>query len=141
LKNIAEHLGVNKKDPTREDFLKAKIKDEKGREIPALDKLGKLSWRGQITAYKHFREHHHDDHHFPELLVHGKIWASFYFMMTGIHAIHVIGGLVMFLIVILLGVSNRYGQQHLAMVENMGLYWHFVDLVWIFLFPLIYLIG
>lgn len=70
----------------------------------------------------------------------GNIWASCYFAMTGFHAIHVLGGLVVFVIIILLGAFGRLGVQHSSMVELTGLYWHFVDIVWIFLFPLLYLV-
>ena len=49
-------------------------------------------------------------------------------------------GMIMFAIVIIKGVTNKLGPQHSLMVENFGLYWHFVDLVWIFLFPLIYIV-
>jgi len=70
----------------------------------------------------------------------GNIWASCYFAMTGFHAIHVLGGLVVFVIILLLGAFGRLGRQHESMVELTGLYWHFVDIVWIFLFPLLYLV-
>jgi cytochrome c oxidase subunit 3 len=76
----------------------------------------------------------------PHPIKWGNTFASVYFTMTGFHAIHVILGIVMFAIVIWLGVANRLGAQHQLVVENFGLYWHFVDLVWIFLFPLIYII-
>lgn len=78
--------------------------------------------------------------HEPHHILYGNIFASTYFIMTGFHAIHVILGMGFFLHVIWLGTSGRLGTQHEVMVENYGLYWHFVDLVWIFLFPLIYII-
>ena len=58
--------------------------------------------------------------------------------MTGFHAIHVIIGLYMFLMVLMKG--HRLNISDATLVENIGLYWHFVDLVWIFLFPLLYII-
>jgi cytochrome c oxidase subunit 3 len=63
------------------------------------------------------------------------MWASTYFLLTGFHAIHVLVGLIAFVLVLLyqLDASRAY------IIENIGLYWHFVDLVWIFLFPLLYL--
>jgi cytochrome c oxidase subunit 3 len=70
-------------------------------------------------------------------ILYGNLFASNYFLMTGFHALHVLIGLVMFLIVLLkpgLAAADAY------LVENIGLYWHFVDLVWIFLFPLIYIV-
>jgi cytochrome c oxidase subunit 3 len=60
--------------------------------------------------------------------------------MTGFHAIHVLGGLVVFVIIILMGVLGKLGTQHESMIELTGLYWHFVDIVWIYLYPLFYLI-
>ena len=66
--------------------------------------------------------------------------ASVYYSLTGLHAIHVGVGLVAVAYLIfrayILGFTNK---KHVA-VENVGLYWHFVDIVWIFLFPLFYLI-
>ena len=76
----------------------------------------------------------------PYVKPQGNIWASCYFAMTGFHAIHVLGGLVVFVIILVLGALGRLGVQHESMVELTGLYWHFVDIVWIFLFPLLYLV-
>ena len=78
--------------------------------------------------------------HEPHYIKWGNTFASIYFLMTGFHALHVIIGMIMFAIIILLGMSNKLGPQHATFVENSGLYWHFVDLVWIFLFPLIYIV-
>lgn len=65
---------------------------------------------------------------------HSLFWA-FYFLMTGLHALHVTGGMVAMAIV---GRGASRGE-HLGRVELVALYWHFVDVVWIFLFPLLYL--
>jgi cytochrome c oxidase subunit 3 len=65
----------------------------------------------------------------------GNMWASTYFLLTGFHAIHVLVGLIVFVLMLFLTLD----VTRAAMVENIGLYWHFVDLVWIFLFPLLYL--
>lgn len=70
----------------------------------------------------------------------GNMWASAYFAMTGFHALHVFGGLVVFAIILLMALVGRLGVQHTLMLELVGLYWHFVDIVWIFLFPLLYLV-
>ena len=71
----------------------------------------------------------------PIVIPGGNMWASTYFILTGFHAIHVVVGLIVFSV--LLGYS--LGPKHAGMIENAGLYWHFVDLVWIFLFPVLYL--
>lgn len=78
--------------------------------------------------------------HHPHPMLYGNTFASAYFTMTGFHALHVVLGMGMFIGVIWLGMKNKLGPQHDVMVENFGLYWHFVDLVWIFLFPLLYII-
>jgi cytochrome c oxidase subunit 3 len=70
----------------------------------------------------------------------GNMWASCYFAMTGFHALHVFGGLVVFAIILLMYLVGKLGPQHTSMMELTGLYWHFVDIVWIFLFPLLYLV-
>jgi cytochrome c oxidase subunit 3 len=82
---------------------------------------------------------------FPELhlspvIPFGNLWASCYFAMTGFHALHVLGGLVIFAVILILFTMGRLGMQHESMLELTGLYWHFVDIVWIFLFPLLYLV-
>ncbi len=70
-----------------------------------------------------------------------QIYFSFYFAMTGMHALHMIIGIVIMLILIRMAAKNRFTPEYYAPVEMSGLYWHFVDIVWIFLFPLLYLIG
>jgi len=71
----------------------------------------------------------------PILIPGGNMWASTYFLLTGFHALHVAVGLIVFAILLLLPL----GVARAGTIENIGLYWHFVDLVWIFLFPLLYL--
>src|SRR5207253_5878157 len=78
--------------------------------------------------------------HLTEYIPFGNMWASCYFAMTGFHALHVFGGLVVFVIILIMAVMGRFGVQHESFIELTGLYWHFVDIVWIFLFPLVYLV-
>lgn len=66
----------------------------------------------------------------------GLFW-SFYYGMTGLHALHVLGGIVVNLVLFLTVPGGNEERKH--RVEFAGLYWHFVDVVWIFLFPLLYL--
>ena len=73
--------------------------------------------------------------HLPMVLPSGNMWASTYFLLTGFHAIHVLIGLIVFLIAL----PRQLDLKWAGFIENTGLYWHFVDLVWIFLFPLLYL--
>jgi cytochrome c oxidase subunit 3 len=84
--------------------------------------------------------HEHEGLHLTPYIPYGNLWASCYFAMTGFHAIHVLGGLVIFVIMLLKAAAGTFGPQHEAFVELTGLYWHFVDIVWIFLFPLLYLV-
>lgn len=65
----------------------------------------------------------------------GNMWASTYFLLTGFHALHVVVGLIVFACVLV----QKLDRTKANLIENTGLYWHFVDLVWIFLFPLLYL--
>ncbi len=71
----------------------------------------------------------------PLLIPGGNMWASTYFLLTGFHAVHVIVGLIVFGLMMRMTLDARKA----GFIENIGLYWHFVDLVWIFLFPLLYL--
>lgn len=73
----------------------------------------------------------------PITIPSGNMWASTYFLLTGFHAIHVAVGLIVFAIALRLTLDSSKA----GFLENIGLYWHFVDLVWIFLFPLLYLFN
>ncbi|MEP6922168.1 MAG: cytochrome c oxidase subunit 3 family protein [bacterium] len=64
-----------------------------------------------------------------------------YFAMTGMHAVHMIIGIGILAIILLFAIRGRYGPGYHNPVEIIGLYWHFVDIIWIFLFPLLYLLG
>jgi len=75
----------------------------------------------------------------PHPILHGNLFASCYFLMTGFHAIHVIVGMILFAFVLFQG--TQLNESWTDWVENSGLYWHFVDLVWIFLFPLLYIVS
>jgi cytochrome c oxidase subunit 3 len=68
------------------------------------------------------------------------LFYGLYFFMTGLHALHIIIGLILITIVTISVAGNRTTASHYVLLENSGLYWHLVDLIWIFLFPLFYLI-
>jgi cytochrome c oxidase subunit III len=70
-----------------------------------------------------------------------RIFFSLYFAMTGLHATHMIIGLGIMCYIVREALKGSYTARWYTPVEITGLYWHFVDLVWIFLFPLLYLIG
>lgn len=69
------------------------------------------------------------------------IFFSLYFMLTGLHGIHVLAGMGVLGGVLYLAGKGKYSESYHTPVEISGLYWHFVDLVWIYLFPLLYLVG
>ena len=70
-----------------------------------------------------------------------QIYYSLYFGMTGLHALHMIIGVPILPIIAVMAARGRFTPAWHTPVELVGLYWHFVDIVWIFLFPLLYLIG
>ena len=70
-----------------------------------------------------------------------EIYYSLYFAMTGMHALHMIVGIAIMIPLIYWAWTGLYGPEYFTPIENFGLYWHFVDIVWIFLFPLLYLIN
>ena len=90
------------------------------------------------------------DHHIPgpgfqyvdsRYFHQAQILFYLYFAMTGMHAIHMIVGAGLLTTLIVMAARNRFSATWYTPVEMIGLYWHFVDIVWIFLFPLLYLIG
>ncbi len=70
-----------------------------------------------------------------------QLFFSLYFAMTGLHAIHIIIGIILMLVIAYLAARNHPSVQDFMPTEMVGLYWHFVDIVWIFLFPMMYLIS
>jgi len=77
----------------------------------------------------------------PGGLDHAQIYFFFYFAMTALHAIHMVIGMGLLFWLVLRARKDSFTPHYFAPVEVVGLYWHFVDIVWIFLFPLLYLIG
>jgi cytochrome c oxidase subunit 3 len=75
------------------------------------------------------------------LMQHVQMFYWIYFAMTGMHALHMIIGVGLLLVLLYFSVKGRYSPEYHNPVEVIGLYWHFVDIVWIFLFPLLYLLG
>ncbi|THB78351.1 MAG: cytochrome c oxidase subunit 3 family protein [Desulfobulbaceae bacterium] len=69
-----------------------------------------------------------------------NVFFGLYYTITGLHGLHVIIGMVLLLISLILVIKNKVTAERYAMLENSGLYWHLVDLIWIFVFPLFYLV-
>jgi cytochrome c oxidase subunit III len=72
---------------------------------------------------------------------HVQLFFLFYYLMTGLHAVHLTIGIAVLLVLIFLAWRGSFSPQYYTPVDLAGLYWHFVDIIWIFLFPLLYLIG
>ncbi len=90
---------------------------------------------------EHFRQHIYPGSSVLALRGHGDVlFYGLYFFMTGLHALHIIVGLVFILIITVSISKNKINSENCVLHENSGLYWHLVDLIWIFLFPLFYLI-
>jgi len=80
--------------------------------------------------------------HYPESMFNpAQIFFSFYFGMTGFHALHMVIGLGLLAVLFIKAMRGAFSAAYNTPVELVGLYWHFVDIVWIFLFPLLYLVG
>jgi cytochrome c oxidase subunit 3 len=69
------------------------------------------------------------------------LFLIFYFVMTALHALHMIIGIGLLAVLAVLGRRRYFSTEYYTPVEAVGLYWHFVDIVWIFLYPLLYLVG
>jgi cytochrome c oxidase subunit 3 len=107
--------------------------------------LGSIFLGIKAVEYNHKFEHHL----FPgagfefegDLTRQAELFFVFYFVMTGMHALHMVIGLGLLAVLVYQAHRAYFSSAHYAPVEITGLYWHFVDIVWIFLFPLLYLID
>jgi cytochrome c oxidase subunit 3 len=77
----------------------------------------------------------------PDMAQKTQIFFFLYFAMTGMHALHMVIGIVLLFWLTWRAYRGEFTRGYVAPIENFGLYWHFVDIVWIFLFPLLYLIN
>lgn len=77
----------------------------------------------------------------PDMAEHTQVYFSLYFAMTGMHALHMIIGVSLLVWLVIRARSGAFTNGYVQPIEYFGLYWHFVDIVWIFLFPLLYLIN
>jgi cytochrome c oxidase subunit 3 len=97
-----------------------------------------------VEYYHKFVEHHIPGPGFvfeKEFARNAQIFFSLYFLMTGLHAVHMIIGIGIMLVMLYWAWNGTVTKDYSSPIEISGLYWHFVDIVWIFLFPLLYLIG
>jgi cytochrome c oxidase subunit III len=107
--------------------------------------LGTVFLGIKSVEYLHkFHEHLIPGPHFafdPQFFRPAQIFFSLYFVMTGLHAVHMIIGMGLMIWMLIWAYNGTLADGYYSPVEVVGLYWHFVDIVWIFLFPLLYLIG
>jgi len=97
-----------------------------------------------VEYYHKFAEHHVPGPGFQferESFRHAQLFFSLYFLMTGLHALHMVIGIGIMLVMFWWAWRGTITADYYSPIEISGLYWHFVDIVWIFLFPLLYLIG
>jgi cytochrome c oxidase subunit III len=97
-----------------------------------------------VEYYHKFAEHHVPGPGFQferEYFGHAQLFFSLYFIMTGLHALHMVIGIGIMLVMFWWAWRGTITAEYYSPIEISGLYWHFVDIVWIFLFPLLYLIG
>ena len=103
-----------------------------------------------VKAYEwneKFQEHHipgpsfHLEGLAPDQQGHAQLFFSLYFAMTGLHALHMVIGAGLLGVLIWQARKGRFSAEYMTPVDLTGLYWHFVDIIWIFLFPLLYLID
>jgi cytochrome c oxidase subunit 3 len=99
--------------------------------------LATLALAGVFLVVKGFEY----GHHFAEgVYPSSDIFHGFYFLLTGFHGLHVIGGMISLSILYIRNRRGDFDEHYCDPIEMTGLYWHFVDLVWIFLFPALYLL-
>jgi cytochrome c oxidase subunit 3 len=101
--------------------------------LPTAARIG-TRWSSQKLPPPEERKWHGD------IPANPQVFFSIYFMMTGLHGIHVIIGMICITVVMILSMKGAYGADYMTPIDLVGLYWHLVDLIWIFLFPLLYLI-
>ena len=105
----------------------------------------------KVVEYKQKFDHHevpgphfvvpHNEKTHEVLPRQSEMFFSLYFCMTGLHALHMIIGVGLLTWLIVKARADAFSPRYYTPVDNVGLYWHFVDIVWIFLFPLLYLLG
>ncbi len=98
----------------------------------------------KVVEYADKFEHHHvpGPHFISESpwAAQEQLFFSLYFTMTGLHALHMIVGVGIMSVITWMAAKGKFDEHYYTPVEMAGLYWHFVDLVWIYLFPLLYLV-
>jgi len=95
---------------------------------------------GSIFLFETGREWHHLIYD-KGLTISTNLFGTTYYSLVGLHAFHVTAGLIGLLIILVLAVFHKVGQQHSHQVDTFAMYWHFVDAVWVVVFTVVYIIG
>jgi len=98
---------------------------------------GEASFKKPVTPSKHDLKHEFQSGPPPE---HTNMFFSIYFAMTGLHGLHVLFGIFVYIWLLVRAIKGHFTPDYFGPVDYAALYWHLVDLIWIFLFPLLYLI-
>jgi heme/copper-type cytochrome/quinol oxidase subunit 3 len=99
--------------------------------------FGSLFIGAQVYEFNHFV---HGTDIAPSLTLTNTIFGSTFYVLTGTHGVHVLLGLIWLTTWYFFSFSKKFGEEHVMDVEITGLYWHFVDIVWVLIFPLVYIL-
>jgi cytochrome c oxidase subunit 3 len=138
IRPLSDEMVVERKrlDHEKQELQKQrKTMDAKASPLEVLQVDGRLNAISLLDGADHGLNEKYSWLHLPIVIPGGNMWASTYFLLTGVHAIHVLVGLIVFALFLFVRLDVHRSEH----IENIGLYWHFVDIVWIFLFPLLYL--
>ncbi|HLY41770.1 MAG TPA: cytochrome c oxidase subunit 3 [Terracidiphilus sp.] len=108
--------------------------------VPGLHQFSEQSFLNPKSDTEVWNEYH-DKPLAPDMAQKTEEYFFLYFAMTGMHALHMVIGIGLLIYIFIRARTGAYTNGHFTFVENFGLYWHFVDIIWIFLFPLLYLIS
>ncbi|MGA8728493.1 MAG: cytochrome c oxidase subunit 3 [Terracidiphilus sp.] len=108
--------------------------------VPGIHPYSEAAFLNPSSDPEVYREYH-DKPLAPDMASKTEQYFFLYFAMTGMHALHMVIGIGLLIYIFIRGRTGAYTNGHFTFVENFGLYWHFVDIIWIFLYPLLYLIS
>jgi cytochrome c oxidase subunit III len=108
--------------------------------VPGIHQYSEQAFLNPASDPEVYKEYH-DKPLSPDMASKTEEYFFLYFAMTGMHALHMVIGAGLLIYLFIRARSGAYTNGHFTFVENFGLYWHFVDIIWIFLYPLLYLIS
>ena len=108
--------------------------------VPGIHEYSEQAFLNPASDPEVYKEYH-DKPLTPDMASKTEEYFFLYFAMTGMHALHMVIGIGLLIYIFIRARTGAYTNGHFTFVENFGLYWHFVDIIWIFLYPLLYLIS